>query len=552
MSLENGLEKKTSETLSLWEEEGRRLIPQNYEEFRGLVAQAKNFMNCRKYNMAAIYSEMAALYAVSNHCGLFVSLELEQILLEIGRESIHSSFELRKPKPWSGSHMRILHVASSVMSIGGLSKMLWRWIQQDAKNFHSLALTRQSPNHKVPKILKDAVLNSNGKIHLLGESIGNLISWARQLRKIAANADLVILHIYNYDVIPIIAFANKQQSPPILFLDHADHMFWLGTSVSDVVINLRQSGMQLARERRSVEARRNILLPIILEPVQRSLSRAEAKRKIGIPESSILLFSVARAIKYKTINKVSFADAHVPLLKQYEQAILIVIGPSNCKDWAIAIQQTKGRIKFLEETDKTAVYYQAADIYVDSYPFGSNTSLLEAGSYGLPLISRYPYPSDACKIFGAGMPGLTENLIEVRSLKEYTEVLSRLIENENFRICLGEATQKKIIEIHTGSYWKKLLQDVYNLAINLPKVSESIPPINRIVVDEPDVYLQSIHGWNVNFDSYIQHMPLIQRLSHWSQIYKKYNLQKQIMLLIPAWIGMHYARLKATLKNTLK
>ncbi len=547
------MEKTTaSSILQQWGAEGRQSIPQNLELFNELVAKARSFLDRGEYTMAAIYSEIAASHAVAKHCGLFASLELEDILLEVGRKSISKNFAPDKDKTFANTQKRILHVASSVMGIGGLSKMLWNWIEQDSENSHSLALTQQSPNHRVPERLKSAIFNRSGHIYILSENFGNLISWAKELRKISSSADLVILHIHNNDVIPMIAFADKNQSPPILLLDHADHMFWLGARISDIVISLRDSGMQLAQKRRSIEAQRNILLPIILEPIQRSISRTEAKKQIGVPASSILILSVARAVKYKTINGLSFADAHVQLLEKYKQAILIVIGPGEHPDWIAAIQQCQGRLRALSETEETAVFFQAADIYVDSFPFSSNTSLLEAGSYSLPLVSRFPYSSEDCKILGTDMPGLNENIIEVKDIKEYTKILSKLIESEDFRTSLGEKTRKKIAETHTGKEWKRFLCNVYYRAESLPKVSQSTIVTDQAVIDEPDIFISSIYGWNVNVDHYISFMPLIPRLNHWIRLDRRYNLRQRIVLLLPPWLNTRYVQLKAIFNGSLK
>jgi glycosyltransferase involved in cell wall biosynthesis len=541
-------EKLDSDTFSLWREEGSLLIQQNFEKFRGLVAQAKDFLERGQYDAAALYAEIAAFYAVGKHCGLFVSPELEAILSEIGHKVIPISLSSNRRASLDKLPKHVLHVATSVKSIGGHSRMIGRWIQEDMERSHSLVLTRQDTT-EVPPLLRAAVKDSHGKVYILNEKIGDfeLIAQAKRLREIAATADLVILHIHNFDVVPLIAFANKEQSPPILFLDHADHLFWVGANISDMFISLRKSGMRLAQERRGIDTAQSTLLPIILDPAQRVLSRKEAKRQLGVPEESILLLSVARAIKYKTMNGVGFADAHVSLLQRYEQAFLIVVGPGTMEDYSSAIEQTQGRIIVYPEREDTAAFYQAADIYVDSFPFISTTSLLEAGSYGVPLVSRFPY-SDASGVLGADMPGLTGNLICTRDLAEYEKTLSHLIEDEGFRLSLGEATHKKIVETHTGAFWKKSLQEIYaRTAIELREIAATVP-MDQMFIGEPDVFIPRIHGWNDdNFDWVIharaQVLPLAHRLRIWLDLIKKYGFGQRghLSLLLPYWF---YQRLK--------
>lgn len=531
-------------TFRLWQEEGSRLIPQNFEAFRNLVAQARKYVQSGKYDMAAVYAEIAASYAMSQHCGLFVSPELEQLLGEIGRKTIPSDNYYSKNISSRGVTKNVLHVATAMHSIGGHSRMLWRWIRLDTEHSHSLVLTRQAPE-KIPKALREAVFNSGGKIHVLNQYVGSLIAWAKQLREIASAADMVVLHIHNFDVIPIIAFADKDKLPPIVFLDHADHLFWLGASVSDVVVSLRETGMKLARTRRGIETERSVMLPIVLEPTQRKLTHTDAKQRLNIPEDNILLLSIARAIKYKTIDGISFADAHVPLLKQYKKAILVIIGPGDSVDWSLAIHQTQGRIRVLGETENTEVFYQAADIYVDSFPFISNTSLLEAGGYGIPLVSRYPYSSDSCDIFGADMPGLTDNLIRVRDLKEYTAVLSRLVEDREYRLFLGQATKNKIAEIHWENNWRYLLNDFYSHVTTVPRVTVTSDATDEMFLDELDVLLPRVHSSDVDINKAIQShlrlMPFLERLYHWYSLGKKYNWRNnRLNLLLPEWVRSFY------------
>ncbi|WP_341524660.1 glycosyltransferase family 4 protein [Nostoc sp. UHCC 0302] len=542
------MEKIANDTLSVWHEEGSRQIPKNFKVFRSLVAQAKDCLEQGNYNMAAIYGDIAVEYAsLSQHCGLFVSPELENLLLTIGRKTLQNSRHCNENSSLHGMPKNILHVVYGVWNTGGHSRLLWRWIQQDAERSHSIVLTQMTVAD-APKVLKDAVFKSHGKIYALNETIGNFISRAKRLREIATSADMVVLHTLQDGSVPIIAFAHRELSPPIIYVNHADERFWTGVCISDVVANLRGSGMRLSQQRRGIESMRNMVLPTIVEPVRRMLSRLEAKRQLGIDENSVLLLSIARAVKYKTLDGTSFADIHLPLLKKYKRAILIVIGPGNREDWSEAIQQTQGRIRVLEETPDTAVFYQAADIYVDSYPFISITSLLEAGSYGVPLVARYQYSSDACEILGADMPGLTGNLIRVQDLEEYTVVLSHLVEDEEFRLSLGEATRRKIEETHTASNWQQSLEEVYLRATTLPRITVTSAPQDEIFIGEPDVFLQKVCPFNnldleqLIFDR-VGVMPFDKRFSCWLRQIKMGNFERMSLtsLLVPEWL---YRRLQ--------
>jgi glycosyltransferase involved in cell wall biosynthesis len=549
------METLANNTLKDWQAEGSQLIPQNYAEFRNLISQAKDLAQHGNYEAAAVYGQIAANYAQLNHCGFFVSSELEQLLLTIGRQAIPIDPDLRRDTASPGTVKNILHVSTHLSSIGGIPRLLWRWIKQDSLRSHSVALTRQAPN-KVPKNLSDAVSSTQGKIYVLNECSGGIISRAKRLRECAAAADIVVLHTWEYDVVPTIAFANKEQFPSIIYTNHGDHWFWVGVAISDVVANLRESGMHLSQERRGIEAKRNLLLPTILEPAYRELSRVEAKQKLGIDENSVMLLSIARAVKYKTVDSVSFADAHVDLLKRHQQAVLVVIGAGNGdEDWSAAIQRSQGRIQVLGETKDTALFYQAADIYVDSFPFVSITSILEAGSYGVPSVSRYPYSSDICGVLGSDMPGLTGNLIRVRDLEEYTAVLSRLVEDEEFRLSLGEATRNKIAATHWGSNWQNTLNELYSYVAALPKKTAILDLTDEMCLGEPDVFLPSVNQTDIKTVMH-WHMPLMpfkQRLRLWLGLVKKYGFRNNpLNILLSEGLRSRYYLLRSRYSSRLR
>jgi Glycosyl transferases group 1 len=525
-------EKLDKDTFSLWREEGSHLIQQNFEVFRSLIAKARKFAHEGKYDTSAAYAEMAAKHAGFKHCGLFVSPDLEQVLRLIGQKTMssRSSISQRTSPPELPKH--VLHVATGVTYLSGPPRLLGRWMQQDHERIHSLVLTEQSPD-EVPQTLRDIVASRHGKIY--GVSDSSYTVRAQNLRECAVNVDLVVLHLTIYDIIPIIAFANKEQLPPVIFVNHGDHWFWPGVSISDVVVNLRQSGMKLSQERRGIEANRNVLLPTILEPPRRKLSRTEAKRQLGLDENSVVLLSIARAGKYRTVDGINFAQAHVRLLEQQDRAVLIVIGPGSAEDWSAAIQQTQGRIRVLEQTEQTAVFLQAADIYVDSFPITSVTSVLEAGSYGIPLVTRFPYPNH-CEILGSDAPGLEGNLIRVQNLEEYTVVLSRLINDVPFRVSLGEATQKKILETHIGCNWQHTLDQIYVHAAKLPRINELSTSGDRLCLGEPDVFLPRILSDVIGLDFYeldemmmarLGYLPFEERVRLWIRLLKKGDLGRR-------------------------
>jgi glycosyltransferase involved in cell wall biosynthesis len=531
-----------NDPLILWREEGSRLISQNNEMFSNLIVKANDLVKRGQYEAAAVYGQIAANHAQLNHCGFFTSPELESLLLNIGKKAI-SSDNYGQHSPKETTPHKILHVSTNISGIGGISRLMWRWLKQDKERSHSVALTRQVAEN-LPQDIKDAVSESQGKIYLLNEQTGGIIIRAKRLRECAAEADLIVLHTWEHDVIPVIAFADREQSPPIIYVNNGDHWFWVGASICDILANLRESGRDLSQQRRGIESQRNVVLPTILEPITRKISRQEAKQKLNLDSESIVLLSIARSVKYKTVGDLNFAEAHLSILDRYPNAILIVIGAaSSSEDWSDAIAKSQGRIKVLGETKDTAIFYQAADIYVDSFPFVSITSLLEAGSYGVPLVSRYPYNSPECGVLGSDMPGLSGNLIRVTNLEEYTEVLAKLIANEEDRLSLGEATKNKIAAYHWGENWQHNLNQIYHQAVTVSKITTIPDPSTDMSLGEPDVYLPSVNQTNFSTVAHwhLPLMPLKQRLLLWLSLVQQYGYrQNPLNSLLPEKMRSQY------------
>jgi glycosyltransferase involved in cell wall biosynthesis len=534
--------------LAAWRAAGARMIGENFTAFRELVDDARRLAAAKRYDEAAARATMAAYHAQRRHAGLFRSPELERVLRSIGHETCPPE---PRARPRTGRIDRVLHIGTNMSVMSGNPRLIRRWIRQDSTRASSLGLTKQAPD-LVPRHLRETVLSSRGRIHRLNSGFGGFVARARRLRALASEADVVVHHCWENDVVPTIAFAHGEGLPPILFVNHGDHWFWPGASFADVVVNLRESGMRLSQERRGIEPRRNELLPTPLELQRRVLSRPDAKRRLGVDPDTVLLLSIAGAAKYRTVDGVDFAAAHVPILRAHPHASLIVIGPLGIEDWSAARGAVDGRIRVLGETFDTALYYQAADIYVDSFPFTSITSLLEAGSHGTPVVTRSPFPERAA-VLGSDAPGLTGSMERASNPEQYASILSRLIADRDARESLGEKTRARIEEAHWGEGWKRRLENVYRHAASLPQIERiDTTPADEMVIDDPDVYLPVIHGHTWYQDWIAQYVvrsvPLAARWRYWrTWLRARHGTRSALTMLVPEWLFVQGTRVEKVL-----
>lgn len=512
--------------------------------YENYLRQAQQLLAAGKLEESAAYAAIAAHMALRPHPGFFASPRLERLLTDIGRRTAKSTNYRRTIDP--NRRLRtILHVVTELTPVGGLTNMLGRWISADSKRLHSVALTHhRGPLHG---IVEDAVLASGGRIYRLNQGMGGQIAWAERLRELARLHDGVVLHAYSQDVIPSIAFANPGATPPVLLLNHGDHLFWLGASTSDVVVNLRDAAQDLSIARRGVEEQRNVMVPTIVAPARRTRAREDAKRELGLAPDAVFMFSAARGMKYRSVDGRSFADTHVELMRKHPNAILWVLGAGDPEDWRAACAAAGGRIKPLPESPNTKVYYEAADIYVDSFPFVSSTSMMEAAGLGVPLVSRFYGPKEA-RIFAINHPGIDAPTLHGANEAEYIAHLDRLIGDPELRARRGEEARLAVLHYHTPPSWLDFIERAYKRAVELPPVD----PRARLAAladetfsnGEPDCRLYEVFGYNEDdpnkvLKQYLGLLPFAERTKLWRKLRSAdafKNPREAVRGLLPDWV----------------
>lgn len=435
--------------------------------FNRLLTLAEQFYEEGNLLVAVRLAQLAAFSAFPVNAGLFGSPRLEQLLFKIGKQinpKIVSEKVLPAKKP-----RRVLHILSYAKPIGGDSRFVWRWMQEDNKSQHSLAITSQADiNNKydIPDIFIKSAEHSGGFVKALQSPASNPLSKALELRKLCQNADFVILHLYPYDIVPILALAAGCDFVKVVFINHSDHTFWVGASIAHAVVHLRQQNVDFINMRRGLRDDHMPILPIPIIPSNLSKTRAEAKRLLGFSPHNIILLTIASPFKYFAGEQVSFLELIAPTLKYFPHVILIAVGPEHKGPWKIMSDQTNGRIVALGRRWDNETLYAAADIYLDSVPFSSITSCLEAGSYGIPLLG-FRSSNQELGILGPGAPGLDNVMLIADDEETYNNTLNKLIQDENYRLLQGQNIKKEIISMHTGNKWKFIINELYENVLKI-------------------------------------------------------------------------------------
>jgi hypothetical protein len=455
------------------------VLDNNARDFEELLGRAQALIPKKKPALAAIYAQAAADSAWGHHPGFFASPPLEAAVSALA-EAVPPSDTRDGWKAGRSHGRRVLHVLTQAYPTGGHTRVVSNWMRLDEESEHAVVLTGQR-GLPVPKFLTAA----SSRCRQLDRGFEDLLCRASILRSLATSCDLIVLHHHPSDVVPGLAFAPSAHAVPVVTLNHADHVYWPGTSISHLVANLRTSGQQLAIQRRGIEPSRCAILPIPLTPPLRTLSSADAKERLGLPPDTFVLLTVAQAYKYRPIDGVGFLDIVEPWLAAHPRAVLIAVGPEAREAWSRAAVITGGRVRAMGTLADVAPYYESADVYLDSYPLASLTSALQAGMLAMPLLTYVSRPPEA-GVLGADSPGLDPIMVRATTPQSYADSLTSLHDDAALRQRLGDETATSITRWHTGQGWRDACDRLCDLASTLvasPPSPMLAPPAHTALDD---------------------------------------------------------------------
>jgi len=285
----------------------------------------------------------------------------------------------------------VLMVMTSAEKIGGHTRVVERWIEQDPSRKYSVVLTNQQQDDHVPRRLVDAVGKSGGRLIKLDVGKDRL-GRARDLRTVALGFEKVVLHIDMDDLLPLLAFGTEKFQRPVGLFNHADHVFWLGVSIADRVAEIRRFGDELSRTKRGVTASTIVGIPADVRTVEvLGGPQVDIRARHGIPAQSPLIVTCGRANKYEPVLGLDLLPAVRSVLERVNDACFLAIGFAlgDFPAWQRASLELGGRILAIGSVpnDELVHYFRAADVVFDSYPMAGATALADALVCKCPILS---------------------------------------------------------------------------------------------------------------------------------------------------------------------
>src|SRR5207253_2876944 len=149
-----------------------------------------------------------------------------------------------------------------------------------------------------------------------------------------------------------------------------------------------------------------------------------------------------------------------------------VVGVSANDERACAGVLPHPRLHFVGPVEDPSAYLRAADVYLETFPFGGQTALLEAALAGLPCVRAFAPPFDLLVASDEALDGLLTN---PATEEDYVEQASALIRNPEARHCLGAKLREQVHFYHSGEQWQRRLDEVYRHAFGRAHSPRPLP-----------------------------------------------------------------------------
>jgi hypothetical protein len=171
------------------------------------------------------------------------------------------------------------------------------------------------------------------------------------------------------------------------------------------------------------------------------------------------------------------------VLAEAPECALVVIGPQpGDAGWSDLTSAFPSRVQLLGPVLEPAAYLEAADIYLDSFPFSSLTSMYEAATFETPVVSL--------RCAEAGAMAADDAYIDLHLAADAATWLTsvrELVAQPALRAARGAELSRAIGETHGRAAVIRAIERLYQVASSVDPASvvKSEPPM----LDGPDSYL---------------------------------------------------------------
>lgn len=421
------------------------------------IARAAATLTARgDLELAARFAQSGARLAYRNQVGGFALPEIDDVTRDIAAAALPAW----TARPAGPGRARVLHVLSESYNHGGHTRVAERWISQDTSRRHAVALTRQPEG--APRMV-EIVAPHDVPVVSVGTLDTPILQAAAALRELADHHDLVVLHIHPDDAVAAIALQPGPGRPPVVVMNHASCDAWIGADIGDAVACLRPIDARVAIERRGVPAEQTVILPLPLGTPTPTPSREEAREALNFEPGVEIVLTAGHARKYLPLTEHDLRAPLRALLQARPGAHVIAVGPPAVEyPWNQLQAEFPGRVHPAGPRSDLPSFYAAADVYVESFPIGGGTIIVEAALAGVPAVCYRPGQ------VGEGVLDYEPVGEDLRTLAEDDDAfvggVIGLLEDRDAARAQAAALAAQLRDEHMGAGWLERVEAVYACA----------------------------------------------------------------------------------------
>ena len=347
-----------------------------------------------------------------------------------------------------------LHVMTTGYSSGGHTRVVERCIENAPQTqSHSVVILNNSGFDTL--VLENNIKEKNGQLIIFnGEDSIN--KKALDLRKLALNYEYIVLHTHMHDIIPTLAFGVEEFKRPVILYNHATHLFWIGKSIADVVIDII-NGDNVTKIRRNIPDSYFMGIPS-KEIVFKNKDKVAARIKLGIPLDKKIIVTSGKSIKFSILDdEDNYARVIEKIINKNTYCYMIGLD-KNDKKWSKYIRKSKGHIIQKDSVgfyEGYLDYLAAADLYIDSYPIAGGTAMMDAISQNTPSISL--------KSTFSQLNYLTETRAYLDTPEEFIKTAKKILNDESFGAEITAELQNSLVKYQSKQAWNQRMDNLLKI-----------------------------------------------------------------------------------------
>lgn len=295
----------------------------------------------------------------------------------------------------------ILILNSEINDVGGHTEVALRFTNQFKDDFKiTFLLTGLGKTSSNTAPVKSKIIKNN---------VANFVEFTNEItdeKKIFYIYNLifqekitnVIVNIHNQDCVStaVLGLIKKYTNINVIFWNHSDHYYTLGTEFADIIITRCKNGKALAQ---NIKDKTNVVdIPFLESSNEICLFPDEEidreKQKLGIKKDNFITISACSPSKIFSDKKQSYLKWIKKLLIKNPKMVHIIISKINKKENRIMEniigndKEISDRLIFLDYTPNFYFYVQLADLYIDSFPQGGALTLVDFIKHGKPTVIK--------------------------------------------------------------------------------------------------------------------------------------------------------------------